>query len=439
MEERMINDLKPHLINERIYKDTYDHSLIKSIEEYGLRGTVEITKDDVIISGHRRWHVCQELGYETIPVTVLDETDPDKLIEYLIRMNQASRLRTNEQIAREFDVLMEIENKRAKERQGERIDLKPNIKENFPESKKDTGQSRDIAAEKLNTGWSGRTAETASKVVEYADEIETEEPEIAQVIKDTLNTKSVHAANKVVIEHKKPKQSIKTMNATNDNIEWAKWSWNPITGCKFGCKYCYAKDIAMRFDGHFNPTFHKDRLSAPSNTTIPKQKTNEIGIKNVFVCSMADLFGDWVNSEWIQSVIDICEDQNQWKYLFLTKNPGRYLDFDFSKNCWLGASATNQRQFNKAMSTFALMKSDNIRFISFEPLNEVINTGIETFEGKPFDWMIIGGRSKNSKMPAFQPEWEWVEHLLLYARAENIPVYFKPNLIVRPKEYPHEI
>jgi len=27
-------------------------------------------------------------------------------------------------------------------------------------------------------------------------------------------------------------------NKTNENIDWAKWSWNPVTGCKLGCKYC---------------------------------------------------------------------------------------------------------------------------------------------------------------------------------------------------------
>lgn len=37
------------------------------------------------------------------------------------------------------------------------------------------------------------------------------------------------------------------MNETNDNIEWAAYSWNPITGCLHNCPYCYARDIANRF------------------------------------------------------------------------------------------------------------------------------------------------------------------------------------------------
>lgn len=30
----------------------------------------------------------------------------------------------------------------------------------------------------------------------------------------------------------------------NDAIEWAQWSWNPVTGCLHDCPYCYARDIA---------------------------------------------------------------------------------------------------------------------------------------------------------------------------------------------------
>lgn len=33
---------------------------------------------------------------------------------------------------------------------------------------------------------------------------------------------------------------MKKMNKTNQNIDWARYSWNPVTGCRFGCPYCYA-------------------------------------------------------------------------------------------------------------------------------------------------------------------------------------------------------
>ena len=58
------------------------------------------------------------------------------------------------------------------------------------------------------------------------------------------------------------------MNAQdNDSIDWAKFSWNPVTGCLHNCPYCYARDIAERFyPEKFAPTLHLDRLAAPFNS-----------------------------------------------------------------------------------------------------------------------------------------------------------------------------
>jgi Protein of unknown function (DUF5131) len=85
----------------------------------------------------------------------------------------------------------------------------------------------------------------------------------------------------------------------NENIEWALWSWNPVTGCLHNCPYCYARDIAERFyEQKFAPSLWPGRLKAPQNTPFPEDKATQwIGHKNVFVCSMADLFGRWVPAE----------------------------------------------------------------------------------------------------------------------------------------------
>lgn len=106
-------------------------------------------------------------------------------------------------------------------------------------------------------------------------------------------------------------------NQTNENISWAKWSWNPVTDCKHGCKYCYARDIANRFyKEKFEPTFRLYRLKTPFNTQISKERAKEPSIHNVFVFSMADLFGHWVPREWIDKVLDVVSQTPHMK----TKN-----------------------------------------------------------------------------------------------------------------------
>jgi len=82
-----------------------------------------------------------------------------------------------------------------------------------------------------------------------------------------------------------------TFNRTNKSIDWAAYSWNPVTGClgpdgKGPCKYCYAKEIADRFPKNypngFKPEFRENRLIAPRNTKVPQDPKNRF----CFVCSM---------------------------------------------------------------------------------------------------------------------------------------------------------
>ena len=76
-------------------------------------------------------------------------------------------------------------------------------------------------------------------------------------------------------------------------------------------------------------------------------------------------------------------------------------------------------------------KKPTVTFVSAEPLSELIHIG-----STAIDWLIIGGRSKSNNMPEAQPKWDWVEYALKDARKNNMLVYFKPNLTIKPKETP---
>lgn len=234
-------------------------------------------------------------------------------------------------------------------------------------------------------------------------------------------------------------------NKTNNSIAWAAYSWNPVTGCLFGCKFCYASDLTKHypkaFPNGFTPTFHKERMSAPFNTKLPNETGN--GRRNVFVCSMADLFGEWVPQQWIDNVLSTCANAPFWTYIFLTKNPKRLIGQYWPRNIWVGTTVDYQKRVSVAVEAFTELNKSRYRpdvlFVSCEPMNERIDFGEHGLE--VFEWVIIGGRSRSSGMPAFQPELEWVESLHSAARKAGCKIYDKPNLKVKgltinPKEFP---
>lgn len=219
-------------------------------------------------------------------------------------------------------------------------------------------------------------------------------------------------------------------------IDWCDSTWNPVTGCLHGCEYCYARGIANRFGGNFtmsrcsehgflelyarpdnpypdkfSPTFHRYRL----NDYIDKKG------RNIFVCSMADLFGSWVPDNWIEEIFKACEKAPQHNYLFLTKNPGRYVELinntDFfvktKGNMWFGYSYTGKESkqwWNPDYNIFA----------SVEPI-------LEPIEIPRCKWLIVGAETGRRKYKVI-PKREWIEHLVYYCGKWNIPLFMKSSL-----------
>ena len=70
-----INQLKPHPLNSKIYSNGNTEDLEASIQENGLLDPIVITKDNTIISGHRRWNACKNIGLENVDVRVEDFQD----------------------------------------------------------------------------------------------------------------------------------------------------------------------------------------------------------------------------------------------------------------------------------------------------------------------------------------------------------------------------
>lgn len=206
------------------------------------------------------------------------------------------------------------------------------------------------------------------------------------------------------------------MNKTK--IETFDYTWNPVTGCLNACPYCYAQAIHDRFHGgDFKPKFHEERLKEPF-------KKNNLYRSNIFVCSMADLFGEWVPKEWILKVMDVVSKDRYNDYFFLTKNPKRYGDFFKYSNCYFGFSASDQKTYNQRSSE-SIESCVEIDFISFEP----IQGKIDIYDsGYNFKWAIIGQETGGRK-EAIKVKAEWVMNLIDQCSSEGIKVWLKENII----------
>jgi protein gp37 len=139
----------------------------------------------------------------------------------------------------------------------------------------------------------------------------------------------------------------------------------------------------------------------------------------------------WVPQAWIDAVMTEVRAAPQWNFLFLTKFPQRLETIDWPANAWVGTTVDAQYRVSIAEKAFRNVNA-RVKWLSCEPLRARLTfTALELF-----DWVVIGGQSASTQAPAFQPPWDWVEHLLQQARAAKCLVYWKPNLLTRPQEYP---
>lgn len=246
------------------------------------------------------------------------------------------------------------------------------------------------------------------------------------------------------------------MNKTK--IEWCDVTWNPVTGCKHGCEYCYAQRIAARFGGYdssdgsvttrnplssaelhqpltitrqsgktvispfpfgFEPTLHHYRLDEPQRARKPQ---------TIFVCSMADLFGAWVPTRWIVEVLGACKAAPQHRYMFLTKNPERYAQLDaldllpHRDNFWYGSTVTG-----KDGKRFQPRSMRLNTFLSIEPLHEnLLDADLGSFGS---DRLIIIGAETGNRVGKITPEKVWVDNICEAADLTQAAVFMKDSLI----------
>lgn len=243
-------------------------------------------------------------------------------------------------------------------------------------------------------------------------------------------------------------------------IEWCDHTWNPITGCRHDCSYCYARTMTARFAGDvrlnkmakkdyslvpsanggedlyvleypmmnetgkplvypfgFEPTLHRHRMDIPGKLKMGN---------NIFVGAMADIFGKWVPDSWLDEIFEACMRHPIHNYLFLTKNPERYLQYgvpEGRENLWYGTTVTRRTELKR----IGHLPDRARKFVSLEPILEDVHFDSYWAHGE-VDWIIIGAETgRNRKKVA--PHLEWIGDILSAADATDVPVFMKDSLI----------
>lgn len=177
-----ISKLNQHPYNRRIYGYDDNTELTEKIKSSGWIKPILITKNCMIISGHRRVEACKNLKISEIEYELVDD-DPLKQLELFVSEN-CYRVKTTSQLMKESEIYHEIEEKKSYQR------MKSGM---TPETNVSQGRTTEIVSKKIGLGET--SYKKGRKVLEYVKD----NPEFEWIFDHIMNQsidKSVHLTEK---------------------------------------------------------------------------------------------------------------------------------------------------------------------------------------------------------------------------------------------------
>lgn len=179
-------------VHDRIRKDFGDiEELAADIEQNGLINPPVVNKEYALLAGERRLRACRMLGWEQIPVTMMDTRDAEHELNIEISENDCRKDFSKAERVDYMYRLMRIEKEKARERMnagGQQI---------FAEGEK--GQARDKTAAVF--GVSGETMRKEMQIVENRDRLTPED--FAEWDEGRLSTNKAYQKIKAQLEQEK--------------------------------------------------------------------------------------------------------------------------------------------------------------------------------------------------------------------------------------------
>lgn len=184
-------------------------------------------------------------------------------------------------------------------------------------------------------------------------------------------------------------------------------TWNPFTGCKFDCSYCWARKLAdgklkKSYPNGFEPESHPGRYAKHF-------KAGEF----VFVCSMGDIaFSHYATR---LAIHDNIANHPENQFLLCTKAPQIFTDSLFDgKNVYHGCTIETNRAYPQSISKapevnlrhgiMAALESDH-KFISIEPIMDFdLDVFVEWIRDIQPEIVEVGADNYHNNLPEPSPE-----------------------------------
>jgi protein gp37 len=204
-------------------------------------------------------------------------------------------------------------------------------------------------------------------------------------------------------------------------------TWNPVVGCLHHCTYCWARRLAEtklknieRYKDGFKPKL------------VEKELERKFYKKYVFAVDMGDLFGEWVPPEWIIKVIDATKKSPSSSFLFLTKNPKRYMEFLdlYPENVVLGATIETNKDYPVSKAPATVERYDFMKKLPFKnkiiSIEPIMDFDLETFVKWIKDinpvMVHVGYDNYNNNLPepSLSKTYQLIDQLRVFTRVKTL-------------------
>lgn len=199
-----------------------------------------------------------------------------------------------------------------------------------------------------------------------------------------------------------------TSNKSKGNMyPWVDETRNPLGGrCGHNCSYCYIKSYPFNLTKKYEGITH----------WIDYKELNKIkgNGKTIFICSANDLFSEKAPKEIILKILERCRKFPENTYLFQTKNPMRYFEFDglYPPKRVFGTTLESDRFYpnlsnappvNERHEQIASVADKTM--ISIEPILDFdLKKFVKIIKDIKPDFVSVGADSKKHNLPEPSPE-----------------------------------